>query len=217
MAKLTPEDLTDENTYELLAEVEHHRVKSFVLEQITSDVRLIRVYSVYQVLMVLLLVFLLGKAAVLYHRGMSDALIQMGYAVLFSFTILIILHELIHALAYWLCGVRNLRTGAMLKKFIFYVMADREVIGFKAFQAVAFAPLVAVKLVCLVLGVLYWSTPYAYFLFSVMGIHSLFCAGDMAMLAFYKINADKEIYNFDDMDTGKSYFYSRRKRPPGSG
>lgn len=212
MAKLTPEDLSDESKYELLAEVAHHQIKKFILEQITTKIRLIRVYSVYQVLTLLLLVFLLGKAVVLYSRGMPGSLVQMGYAVLFSFTILIFLHELIHALAYWLCGARNLKAGAMWRRFVFYVMADREVIGFRTFQVVAFAPLVTVKLACLILGVLYWSTPYAYFYFSVMCIHSLFCAGDMAMLAFYSLHEDKEIYNYDDMNQKKSFFYTRKPK-----
>jgi len=210
MKKLTPEDLQNPDQFELLAELEHRQIKKFIYEQITPGVRLIRIYSIYQVAMLLLLGFLAGSAVVRLVRGVPEPLIYTGYAALFSFTVLIFLHELLHAVAYWLCGVRNLKAGAMLNKFVFYVMADREVIGFRTFQVVAFAPLVTVKLACLILGVLYWSTPWAYFFFSVMGIHSLFCAGDMAMLAFYSIREDKEIYNYDDLGLKKSFFYARK-------
>jgi len=211
MAKLTPEDLMDQSKYERLAEVDYRQIKKFIFEQITPGVPLIRNYSIYQVVMLILLSFLVGNAALLAVRGEPDALFQIGYAVLFSFTVLVFLHELFHAVAYWLCGIRNLRAGAMLKKFIFYVMADREVIGYRAFRIVAYAPLVFVKTCCLVLGFVFWSSSLVYFFFSIMCIHSLFCAGDMAMLAFYRIHGGKEIFNYDDMEQKKSFFYRRRK------
>ncbi|MEL7586735.1 MAG: DUF3267 domain-containing protein [Prolixibacteraceae bacterium] len=210
MKKLTPDDLNNPAQFELLAEVEHRQIKKFIFGQITPGVRLIRIYSIYQVIMLLLLGFLAGDALVRIAGGVSGPLIYTGYASLFSFTVLIFLHELLHAFAYWLCGIRNLKAGAMLNKFVFYVMADREVIGFRAFRIVAYAPLVTVKVVCLVWGILYWSTPGAYFFFSVMCIHSLFCGGDIAMLAFYQAHADREIYNYDDPAHGKSFFYARR-------
>lgn len=210
MAKLTPEDLINQREYELLAEVEHRQIKKFIFEQITPEVRLICWYSVYQIVMLLFLVFLLGKAVVLFTRGMPDALRQIGYAVLFSFTILIFLHEMVHAVAYRLCGARNLKAGVIWGKFIFYVMADREVINSRTFRIVAYAPLVFVKFCCLFLGILFWSSAQAYFFFSVMSIHSLFCAGDIAMLAFYRIHTGREIYSYDDLNQGKSFFYCRR-------
>jgi hypothetical protein len=211
MKKLIPEDLMDPEQYELLAEVEHRQIKKFIFEQVTPGVRLIRNYSFYQLVMLLLLGLLAGYAVVLLIREIPGPLIQIGYAVLFSFTILVFLHELLHAAAYWLCGVRNLKAGAMFKKFIFYVMADREVIDFRTFRIVAYAPFIFVKFCCLILGIIFWSSSLTYFFFSVMCIHSLFCAGDMAMLAFYMINEDKEIYNYDDMKQKKSFFYARKK------
>jgi hypothetical protein len=38
----------------------------------------------------------------------------------------------------------------------------------------------------------------------------MFCAGDIAMLAFYRLNKGKEIYNFDSLSEGKTYFYARK-------
>ncbi|WP_423130307.1 DUF3267 domain-containing protein [Gaoshiqia sp. Z1-71] len=209
MSRLKPEDLIHSDDFELLAEVEHDQIKQFVLEQISPSVYLIRWFSAYQVAMIALFLFLTGKAGFLFFRGMNEAIQQMGLALLFSFTVLIVLHELIHALAYWTLGYRRLRFGAILKKFVFYVASDQEVIGYSAFRMVALTPFVLVKLACLAGGLFFWSTPYAYFFFSVMCVHSLFCAGDMAMLAFYRIHSDKEIYSFDDLKSGKTFFYFR--------
>ncbi len=208
MAKLTPDDLKDSQRFELLAELEHRQIKKFIYEQIMVWNRLIRMYAVYQLAMLALLLFMIVLATIRFFHGKPEPLIQIAYAVLFSFTILIFLHELIHAAAYWLCGIRHLKAGAVLKKFVFYVMADREVVDFRVFRMVAFAPLVTVKIACLVLGVLFWSSPLAWFFFGIMCIHSLFCAGDMALLAFYRIHSGKEIYSYDDLQLGKSYFYA---------
>ena len=211
MKKLTPDDLNDPARFELLAEIEHRQIKRFILEQINPSLRIVRIYSAYQVIMILTLIFLITKAVISYSRGLSGPVQQITYAVVFSFTALVIIHELLHALAYRICGARRLKAGAVWKKFVFYVMADKEVIGFKAFRIVAYAPLVVVKLTCLLLGVLYWYTPYAYFFFSIMCIHSLFCAGDMAMLAFYRAHTGREIYSYDDPARGKSFFYARKE------
>jgi len=43
-------------------------------------------------------------------------------------------------------------------------------------------------------------------------LHSLFCAGDVAMLVFYRLNGEKEIFNFDSKTEGKTYFYSNKAK-----
>ena len=211
MSKLHAEDLIANPGYELLAEVDHREIKAFIKQQMLPSVKLIRFYSIYQLVMILLFVLLLGRAAVLACQGVPERIWQLAYAGLFSVTVLVVLHELIHALTYWLCGVRKLKAGAILKKFIFYVAADREVIGYSTFRLVAWAPFVVVKLVCLALGLLFLDSPLAWFFFGTMCIHSLFCAGDIAMLAFYRIHHDKTIYNFDDLEKGKTFFYVEKK------
>ena len=211
MKKLSPEYLMQNEEFQLLAEVEHRNVKTFILEQINFDNSLIRWFSGYQIAMIAFFILLLVKAIILFNRGINDALIQIAYAAAFSFSVLIILHEMIHAIAYWLTGARKLKAGAILKKFIFYVVADRQVIDYRSFRLIAYAPFIVVKVVCFALAIYYWPSHIVYFFLSTMCIHSLFCAGDIAMLAFYKKHSDKEIYNFDDLTSGKTFFYFRKQ------
>lgn len=207
---ITPEELLRSDEFELLAEIDHRHIKQFIWEQINPDINLIRWFSAYQIALVALFVFLLTKSILLSSRGLNDALIWLSLSVLFSFSLLIVIHELLHALAYWITGARNLKAGAIWRKFVFYVAADRQVINKRSFRLVAYAPLVVVQFASLMPGILFWKSPQAYFFFGIMCIHSLFCAGDMAMLAFYQSHADKEILTFDDIATGKSYFYFRK-------
>lgn len=208
--KLTPEDLQNENEFELLAEVSHQELREFVVEQITKEKYLIRSYSVYQVVMMMLLVFLLTRSIVLAVKGYAEPIIGIGLALLFSFSVLIVIHELLHALAYLLSGARRISFGLNLKKFVFYALADQQVIASRAFHWIALAPLVVVKLICIAGAITFYNEQLMYFFLTVMCLHSLFCAGDMAMLAFYRLHHEKEIYNFDNRSEGKTYFYTRK-------
>ena len=210
--KLKPEDLLDQNAFELLTEISHKKLREFVVEQISEEKFIIRIYSIYQLLMVLLFTFLFTRGIVLAIKGYSALLVNISWAVAFSLSALIIIHELIHALAYLLTGARRISFGVILKKFVFYALADRQVIAPRAFHVVALAPFVMVKVICLIGIFLFLNQPVVYFFLSVMCLHSLFCAGDIAMLAFYRIHRGKEIYNFDDKSEGKTYFYSRKFR-----
>ncbi len=209
--KLTPEDLQNSNEFELLTEVSHLHLKKFIIEQIQEEKQLIKAYSVYQIAMLVILVATVVKAFVMNSHGISEPLQNIGLAVLFSFTVLVVIHELLHAVAYWLTGSRKLTFGAIWHKFIFYVLANKQVISPAAFRVVANAPLVVVKGTTLVLMILFWQHPVAYFFLTIMCLHSLFCAGDIAMLAFYRLHPDKEIFNYDDVDTKTTYFYFRKK------
>ncbi|MFY9150665.1 MAG: DUF3267 domain-containing protein [Prolixibacteraceae bacterium] len=208
--RITPEELHNENEFELLTEVSHLKLREFVLEQILKEKYIIRIYSIYQVIMMLLFAFFLTRSIVLSVKSNHDPIIGTGLAILFSLSILIVIHELLHALAYLFSGARKISFGLILKKFIFYALADRQVIAPLAFHFVALTPLVVVKILCIA-GMIFFQTDLLfYFFMTVMCLHSLFCAGDIAMLAFYNLYRGKEIYNYDNRSEGKTYFYIRK-------
>ena len=207
--KIAPEDLQNESEFELIAEISHQQIREFVVEQIQKEKYIVRIYSIYQILMMILFAYLLSRSILLAFNDHSEAIAGIGFSFLFSLSALIIIHELLHAAAYLLTGARKISFGIILKKFIFYAMADRQVIKPKTFHVVALTPFVVVKLMCLLVILSTTNQQYVYFFLTVMCLHSLFCAGDIAMLAFYRLNREKEIYNFDDRSKGKTYFYSR--------
>lgn len=207
---LTPEDLQNESEFELLTEVSHQHLREFVVELIVLEKKIIRIYSIYQVLMMLLFTFFLTRGIVLSVKGEHAFLVQIVLAIVFSLSALVVIHELLHALAYLSVGARRISFGSVLRKFIFFAIADQQVINSKAFHIVALTPFLVVKIVCLIGIFQFFGDQLAYFFLSVMCLHSLFCAGDIAMLAFYRLHAGKEIYNFDDKSQGKTYFYARK-------
>lgn len=208
--KLTPEDLQNESEFELLKEVSHQNLREFVVEQIREEKTIIRIYSIYQIIMMIVFTYLFTRGIVFSIKGNHTMLIQIGFAMLFSVTALIVIHELLHALAYLLSGARKISFGVILKKFTFYALANQQIIASRAFHFVALTPFVVIKLVCLVGIINFYHNPLGYFFLSVMCLHSLFCAGDLAMLAFYNLHRGKEIYNYDNRSEGKTYFYIRK-------
>lgn len=207
MKNYSPEELMTDPDFELLREIDHREIKAFIMEQVYQPTRSMRLYGFYQIAMLLLYAALLGMSLVPAFRGNWTPLFWMGTALLFSVTFLVILHELLHALAYWRNGIRKLKAGAIWRKFIFYVAADKQVVNYPVFRRVALSPFIWVNVFTIVPGLLLWNHPSAYFFFSLMCIHSLFCAGDIAMLSFYDRHPGAEIYNFDDLSTGKTFFY----------
>ncbi len=161
-----------------------------------------------------MLVLLIGLIGFSIFHALNDnpfPLYAVLGALLFSVTILIVLHEFIHALAYWSNGARQLKAGMIWRKFIFYVAAHRQVVDYRTFRIVALAPLVSIKVLCL-LGICFaGNVPLSYFFASIMFLHSLFCGGDIAMLSFYEKYRDKTIYTYDDLDQEKTFFYFVRR------
>lgn len=211
MRSYTPKDLKTDPAFELLREIDHRQIKAFIMEQVYEPTRSMRLFSFYQIAMLLLYAALFGMSVVPAYRGNWVPLLWMGAALLFSVTILVILHEFLHAVAYWRSGVRSLKAGAIWRKFIFYVAADQQVIDYPVFRRVALAPFIWVNVLTIISGLLLLHHPAAYFCFSLMCIHSLFCAGDIAMLSFYERHPGQKIYNFDDLTQGKTFFYVLKK------
>lgn len=209
MPNPTIEELQNSDDYEQVAVLGHAGVKDFVIEQLSVDSKLIRGFMIYQVIMVLTGLFFATRPLVLALRGDSEPLFWLIGAVVFSFTLLILVHELLHLLAFKLTGARQVKIGGYLKRFIFYAEADRHVLNRRQFTFVALTPLVVVKLTTLAGVIFTIGSPSCYFWIFLMCVHSLFCAGDIGMLAFFDRFPDSELFTYDAGETKQSYFYRK--------
>jgi len=211
MKSYSVKELNESPDFELIKVVDHGQIKSFIWEQIDEPTPLIRYYGIYQMAM---LGVYLGIFGVCVKQAIGGDVVPLFWfiaALGFSFTFLIVIHELLHAAAYRVNGIKKLSFGAIWRKFVFYVAADRQVVGPRVFKRVALAPFVWVNVLSVIPGILCWVHPCAFFFFSIMCIHSLFCAGDMAMLAFCSRTPDKLIFHYDDLAEGKTFFYAQKK------
>ncbi len=206
----TVEDLKDPDKYDLVASVEQGRIREFVVEQAMADRKIIPVYMIYQTLLVFSGLFFLTRALVLAFRGEWSYFLFSAGAIVFSLTILVAIHELLHALALVLTGARRIRFGAVPGRFIFFAVADRHVMGKKSFILVALTPLVGVQVVAAA-GIGFWvDVPFVYFFLILMSMHSMFCAGDIALVTLFYRFPGRKVFTFDNFSEKTSYFFTGR-------
>jgi hypothetical protein len=204
------DELQNNEKYELVAELEHRQIKEFVMEQITTENKLIKGFMIYQGIMILVGLFFATRPLVLTMKGNSEPLYYLLGAIIFTFTLLIIIHELLHLLALKITGAPKITIGGYLKKFIFYAEADRHVLNREQFSLVALTPLVVVKAVTLIGIILTIGEPAFYFWMFVMSTHSLFCAGDIGLLSFFDRFPNSKVFTFDVKEEKRSYFYREK-------
>ncbi|HNU76854.1 MAG: DUF3267 domain-containing protein [Prolixibacteraceae bacterium] len=203
----TIEELHDDLLFKKIAAVEHDRIKDFVVEQVTGDNKLVPVYMVYQTLMLLTGLFFFARAIILAYRGETVYLWVSFAAVAFSFTLLVVIHELLHGFALKLAGAPRVTYGGMLRKFIFYAEADRFILGKNAFLFVALTPLVVIQLITVAGIILWFSTPFVYLFLVVMSLHSFFCAGDIALATIFLKFPGRAVYTYDNRSERISYYF----------
>ena len=203
-------ELLNNPSFEKIEEISHNDLRPFLRREIAGNQGWELMAKMYQGIGLLLVGFALIKAFAPYMTRSDTASLEgLGMGVLFSFTVLIILHELLHAIAYLLVGARKLSIGMNLKKFMFYVQADKKVLNYKQFMFVALTPTVVVAVVSLVGAIFFYGQPLYYFFMVIFGLHGLFCGGDFGLLCFFENRKDDEIYTFDVKSEGKTYFYKK--------
>ena len=203
-------DLNDDEQYTLLDTLQHGNIKEFVVRELEPHALWARIANMYQI-GGLLAFMLAGFRAFMpfFAQKESSALLYFMFGTAFSFTVLVVLHELIHALAYKAIGAHNISYGIQLRKFLFYVQANNQVLNYDNMKVVALAPAVVVAAVCVVGMIVFYQHSLFYSFAAVFGLHSLFCAGDMGMLSYFENRKDKCILTYDDKAKGCSYFFEK--------
>lgn len=210
---MTYEELINNPDYEKLDAFSLKNIKHVVMKEMGEGGKWSGVSNMYQV--VGLIAIMIGgvKAFVPFiKRGELNNLVALAGGILFSVTFLVVIHELIHAIAYKMIGAKKLSFGMRLRKFLFFVLADKEVFTLRQFKFVALAPVVTVAALTIIGMIFAYNQPMFYFYLSVFGIHSLFCGGDFGLLSYFENRKDKEILTFDVKEEGKTYFYVKKDK-----
>ena len=173
------EELRDPEKYELIAQLNHSQIKEFVINQLMQNGKIIKIYMIYQILMIMVGMFFFTRSIVLAFQSSPTQLYYSLAALIFCFSVLVIIHELLHGVALKLTGAKHVTFGGYLKKFIFYAEADQFVINRRQFAFISLTPLFVVKLITIIGIIFFFSQPVFYFLIFVMSAHSLFCAGEI--------------------------------------
>ncbi len=137
------------------------------------------------------------------------------YTLAFSGGVLIVvalipIHELIHAIAYKLCGAQKISFTINLKSFVFLTVADRFVASRKEFIGIALAPFLIITSV-LIAGY-FFSGPYLKCSFvTALMCHTFLCSGDFGLTSYFLFHKHEELVTYDDSQQKASYFLVREK------
>lgn len=204
---MTTEQLQQDPSCSLLLMLPHDDMLPFLQEQISARSKTMHYYLALNAL----IIAGMAVVAVLDVRsgliGWGGILKNFGLGTLLVFTILIAVHEGIHGLAYKLAGAPDVSFGVSWRKFYFYAVANKFIVGHKFFLLIALAPFVVIS--AGVIGGLFFADVWMkWVLLSILFMHTGACVGDFAMLAFYEKHRHLgKILTFDDVDRKISYFY----------
>src|SRR5699024_1558974 len=121
-----------------------------------------------------------------------------------TFRTLLILHELLYAVAYKIKGANNLYFGAQLSKFLFYAASDQERFTGEQFKFIALFPFVSVAVLAGFSLIIF--PQYFQFIFTVLFIHQMFCGADFAVVSFLRKQGLTNVLTFDSREEETTYF-----------
>lgn len=129
-------------------------------------------------------------------------------AILFP-ALLIVPHEILHIIPYYLFGARDIKIGANFKEFYFYVTANDFPVESKKFVVIAIAPMLIISLLLLLLALVIDNPLWSWSLFVSTLVHFTMCAGDITLINFIFLNRKADIITWDNVRKKEAYFYGR--------
>ena len=124
--------------------------------------------------------------------------------------VLLPLHELIHAAAFRLAGVKDIRFGFTLKELTLYTIAHNSPLSAPAFPLAALAPSLA--LTPPLLAAALWSPELRVIALALLALHTSAAVGDIALVNYFYLNRGLRIWTFDDADSRETFFYAAREQ-----
>jgi hypothetical protein len=207
---MQPAELHSDSGLEVVGAFSHRDLVPFLLEELSRRTKVLRVYWALGYVYALALVGCLAYASV---NGEFSFFRLLAYTLAYSLLalpLLVVVHEGIHALAYWVLGARKLQLGWKWQQAYVYIAAPGFVLDKRGFGLVALAPLLLIAAVLIALlvvldGPLWWAV------LGLLGWHWLSCVGDVGLFSFALQHTS--FYTYDDSSESKTYFFSKREAP----
>ncbi len=196
-----------EPTFLLIDKLEQKDILPFIRKSFEKKNWVYYFFNGLNLIFALVLFTLMFKEIFKGELRFSKEFAYFSYGLLATF-LLIPLHEFIHVLAYKYVGAENTSYDMNLKKFYFLALADKFVVDARKFRIVILAPFVTISIVCFIL-IFTLPDNWKFMATGLFFTHTLFCSGDFGILSYYVNNQDKEIYTYDDVEKGESFFYEK--------
>lgn len=196
------------DNYTLLQEVKHSEFKAFAQTQMKHKGFYQKVYNIALIVVSLLFIASAGySVALMILKDTLFYVLQIILGLLASFSFLIVLHELFHAIAYKIKGANRLYFGFQPSKFLFYAASDNDKFTGKQFKFIALFPFTCITFLLLCLLTLF--PQYFLFIFTILFIHHIFCGADFAVANYLQKHGANQMLTFDSKEKETTYFLKR--------
>ncbi len=208
--RYTPTDIKSNPKFEILDVLNYDSVLDFTRTYTRKNTRSMIFFYIFLISSFIFLIGSLIYGMIIHDRAFLGILKQYFYGLIISFSIIIPVHEIVHGIVYILLGAKKILFGAELKQFAFYAVADNFVTGRTGFYILAISPFVVISLLNFA-GFIFVHGVASYTYISMLFFHTTMCIGDFALMSYYDVHKNKEIYTFDDVKSRISYFYYKKK------
>ena len=199
------DDIKDNARYRHLFTLSYDNIVPFIFEYIKKHTfPLILAWSFLLAVLIWMVDFRIALGAG--HRFIN-ILMHSSIGIVILPLVLVIPHELLHIVPYYLGGARNIRVGADWQQYYFYVTAHLYPVGATTFITVALTPFLVISAALLYLIITIASPLWTWSLMWTLLMHTTMCAGDFALINYYWLNRNKKVITWDDADKKEAYFY----------
>ncbi|CAN5348164.1 hypothetical protein BH23BAC3_BH23BAC3_14300 [soil metagenome] len=202
-SKPTPEDLETLDSYVKIEDLDHNEMVPFILSNLKNQNLITASFKHSTMILIGIVLF-----AWIGRWDTSAFFIGLGASILFTFTIGVLLHELLHLLVYKILGARKTKLKLLLDQAAVAAVADHFVVSEKEFYWLAFTPFVVLTTA----GLIALFMTYGWIFYGVsffLIIHATACIGDFSLAGFMYEHREDKIYTFDDVENDRSFFYKK--------
>lgn len=194
-------DLLNSEQYKKVAELDHNNLAPFVMENLQKR----NIFTLlFKVSVISVSATVLAQIIIRWDGGTSFLGLLAGIAFTFSAGVLI--HELLHLLAYLLMGATKLSIIPKWSQGVVAATADHFVLGKKGFYFLAMTPFFILTAAA-IYGLFISYGFVFYMLISFLFFHTVSCIGDFGMASYFYENRHKTLFTYDDMKQDKSFFF----------
>jgi hypothetical protein len=201
-------EILQEKGYSQDAALNHAELIPFVKSYLFRKNRVTLSFLIFNVLFFLSWIFVCVFFVSHNLLSTGQAFSWSAFGISISF-LLAPIHELLHGLAYRICGAGKVSYKANWKKLYFMAIADKFITGRSAFYFIGLAPFVVISLSFLLLAVFEVPGRQVMWL-TALWMHATLCAGDFGLMSYFNVNKTRDLITYDDAEIGVSYFYSRK-------
>jgi|GEM_PF-268496 len=201
--KPTPEELVALDDYQKIQDLDHNEMVPFILDNLKKQNIITAAFKHGTMILIAVVLF-----AWIGRWDTTAFFIGLGAGILFTFTVGVMLHELLHLLVYKILGARKTKLKLLLSQAAVAAVADHFVVSEKEFYWLAFTPFVVLTIAGLI--ALFMTSGWIFYGVSFfLIIHATACIGDFSLAGFMYEHRKDSIYTFDDVKNDKSYFYKK--------